>query len=194
MLDSISDVVFMQANTTHNEDINIDLWLQRWKRLIPNFIDWEIKRQQEHTPKLHETVVTVNVNEHFQAYGRLDRVDNNRDGDAIIDYKTGQTPAKKSIINGEQVQLPMYALLNDETNSANTTQVEYVSIGDKNTVKENATIKDVELEDLKKMHLDRLHTFFQSMNQDIPFTAFASDETCQRCDAYGICRKPFWNR
>ncbi len=194
MLTSISEAVFKQEHVTHENNFNNYLWLQRWKRLIPSFIDWEINRQIEHTPREHELAISMPINTQFQAFGRLDRVDNNNSGDAIIDYKTGQTPSKKSVVNGEQVQLPMYALLNDSNASTSTTRAEYVVIGKNNTVKETAIIKDTELEELKKMHLDRLHAFFQSMNENLPFTALANEETCKRCDAFGICRKPFWNR
>ena len=194
ILTSISEAVFKQEHVTYDNNFNNYLWLHRWKRLIPEFINWEINRQRIHTPKEHETAISIPVNTQFRAYGRLDRVDYSDAGDAIIDYKTGQMPSKKNIINGEQVQLPMYALLNDYNNQSNTTQVEYVAIGKNNTVKENAAIKNDELEELKNMHLDRLHVFFQSMNERLPFTALASDESCQRCDAYGICRKSYWNR
>ena len=56
----------------------------------------------------------------LEVHGRLDRVDKSADGYAIIDYKTGLTPTKKSIVAGEQVQLPMYALLNESNTDEKT--------------------------------------------------------------------------
>ena len=141
---------------------------------------------------MHEVNINSNVSQSFEIYGRLDRVDQNHEGDVIIDYKTGITASKKSITNGENVQLPMYALLNDLKHKTHTHQVEFVSIGEKNTVKSNAVIKEDELEQLKKSHLERLQKFSQSLKNKIPFSALANDETCQRCDAFGVCRKPFW--
>jgi len=169
MLRNISEQVFAHSSTSLLEDdFNNSLWLQRWLNLIPKFISWEIK------------------------HGRLDRVDKSDNGFSIIDYKTGLSPTKKSIIAGEQVQLPMYAVLNDHSPDNKTTQVEYVAIGDNNTVKSLAVIKDVELEELKSEHLSRLKSFFDSLNKDTPFTALATDDTCERCSAIGICRKGFW--
>ncbi len=191
-LNDISQKVFSQSDSSqNNEGFHNQLWLQRWLSLIPSFIDWEIKRQFDHKPMLHEKKVELNF-DNANVYGRLDRVDKSTDGYSIIDYKTGQTPSKISVLSGEQVQLPMYALLNDSDENTSTRQVEYVSIGDKNTVRSIVSIKENDLDELKQQHLARLRSFFEDLNKDVPFTALASDETCQRCDAFGVCRKSFW--
>ncbi len=195
MLELISKQVFIQPfDLTTNNDFNSDLWLQRWLNLIPKFIDWEINRQATYTPQQHETSKKITVNHSSQVHGRLDRVDEFEEGFAIVDYKTGISPTKKSIITGEQVQLPMYALLNEDNISQpkTTTQVEFVSIGESNAVKSLAKISGNELDELKTAHLHRLESFFKSLNQDTPFTALATNDTCERCDAFGICRKSFW--
>lgn len=195
MLHSISQQVFKQSIEIETGDsFNNELWLHRWINLIPKFIDWEIKRQSTNTPQQHEVSKKLNINESYQVHGRLDRVDKSTDGYAVIDYKTGFTPTKKSIIAGEHVQLPMYALLNEGNTDEKTSQVEFVAIGDGNTVKSIAMIKDDQLDSLKSEHLQRLQAFFHSLNQDTPFTALATDDTCERCDAYGVCRKSFWQQ
>ena len=191
LLQLISEKVF--SNVSSENDFDNELWLTRWKHLIPHFIDWEIKQQIKHIPKRHEIKVKVDINQSFEVFGRLDRVDSATEGDVIIDYKTGQAASKKSITNGEQVQLPMYAVLNDYANQTQTNQVEFVSIGNKNSVKSTATIHGDELDQLKKQHLERLQEFFHSLNNNIPFSALANDETCQRCDVFGVCRKPYWS-
>ena len=191
----ISKQAFSQStNMGPNDDFNNELWLQRWLNLIPKFIDWEIKRQISYTPHSHEVAKKLYINDSSQIHGRLDRVDKSVDGFSIIDYKTGMTPTKKSIIAGEQAQLPMYALLNESNTNEKTSQVEFIAIGDSNMVKSIAMIKDDQLDNLKNEHFHRLQAFFHSLNQDIPFTALASGETCERCDAFGICRKSFWDR
>lgn len=195
MLRLISKQAFSQStNTELSDGFSNELWLQRWLNLIPKFIDWEIKRQTNYTPYKHEAEKKLNINDTSQIHGRLDRVDKSKDGYAIIDYKTGTTPTKKSIIAGEQVQLPMYALLNENNTNDKTSQVEYVTIGENNIVKSIALIKDEELDHLKSEHLLRLENFFKHLNQDIPFTALATNDTCERCDAAGVCRNSFWNR
>ena len=193
MLFSVSKQVFSRTSAiATDDDFNNELWLQRWLNLIPKFISWEIKRQENYTPQQHEKSKKLNIDESSQVHGRLDRVDKSAKGFAIIDYKTGLTPSKKSIITGEEVQLPMYALLNESNTEKTTTQVEFVSIGESNTVKSLATIKSDELNDLKSEHLHRLQEFFKSLHQDTPFTALATDDTCERCDAFGVCRQSFW--
>ncbi len=195
MLEIISKYVFSQSSKVVGSDgFSNELWLQRWVNLIPKFIDWEINRQANFTPQYHEIPNKITVNDSSQLHGRLDRVDKSQDEFAVIDYKTGFSPTKKSIIAGEKVQLPMYALLNENGSDQKktTTQVEFVSIGEGNTVKSLAKIKGDELDELKAAHLHRLKSFFESINKNAPFTALATDDTCERCDAYGICRKSFW--
>jgi len=194
MLRKISQQVFSQpSDIGPNEDFNNKLWLQRWINLIPNFIDWEINRQLNYTPLHYEASMNYSLDRSSQIHGRLDRVDKSINGFGIIDYKTGLTPTKKSIIAGEEVQLPMYALLNESNTNEKTTQVEFVAIG-VNTVKSIAVIKDNELDDLKREHLHRLKSFFKNINQNTPLIALAKNDTCERCDAFGVCRKSFWDR
>jgi ATP-dependent helicase/nuclease subunit B len=193
MLCLISKQAFSQSTDVQsNEGFNNELWLQRWLNLIPKFIDWEIKRQARYTPQSHEAEKKLSINNSSQVYGRLDRVDKSENGFSIVDYKTGVTPTKKSIMAGEQVQLPMYALLNESNTSEKTSQVEFVAIGDNNTVRSNAVIKNEELEQLKIDHTERLQSFFQQLNQDAPLTALANHDTCKRCTASGVCRNSFW--
>lgn len=205
ILYSISNKVFSQVSETE-DDFNTKLWLHRWLNLIPKFIDWEIKRQAALTPISHEEAKHIMLDESSRVHGRLDRIDKSNDGYAIVDYKTGLTATTKSIIAGEQVQLPMYALLNDAIESDNisenisgsttnrvTSQVEFVSIGKDNAVKSTAIIKQDDLDLLKRKHLSRLQAFFESLNHDTAFTALAGDDICKTCDAFGVCRKSAWD-
>ena len=201
MLCSISNKVFSQTSDSggSEDDFNNALWLHRWLNLIPKFIDWEIKRQASLTPVSHEESKHLMINESTKVHGRLDRIDKSENGYAIVDYKTGLAATKKSIEVGEQVQLPMYALLNDADEGGIpsdiiTSQVEFVSIGKDNSVKSTGMIKADELNNLKSKHLHRLQTFFESLNHDTAFTALANDDTCERCDAFGVCRKSAWDR
>ena len=187
MLISISHHVFKHVIEHRFSD---QLWLQRWLNLIPKFIDWEIQRQVTHTPHKHEAPFERNINATITLNGRIDRIDR-IDGPAsayaIIDYKTGQTPSQKSVVAGEQVQLPMYAFLYENCN-----QVEYVNIGKDNNVKTESTLKDSQLDDLISEHRSRLVEFANALNNDIPFTALADDDTCEWCEVRGLCRKDYW--
>ena len=164
-----------------------EMWLQRWLMLIPKFIKWEIQRQSEFTPVKHEKTLSKNINDIISLRGRVDRIDKSSGGNAIIDYKTGQTPSRKSITAGEQVQLPTYALLDDEC-----CQVEYVTIGKNNTVKTEARIEGDELKELADANQNRLDKICSALMSSSQFTAHADDDTCKQCEVSGLCRKEYW--
>ena len=164
-----------------------EMWLQHWLMLIPKFIKWELQRQNEFTPIKHEKTLSKNINDIISLRGRVDRIDASSSGNAIIDYKTGQTPSRKSITAGEQVQLPTYALLDKDC-----CQVEYVTIGKNNTVKTEARIEGDELQELVDANQNRLDKFCNALNSSTQFTAHADDDTCKWCDISGGCRSDYW--
>lgn len=185
MLVAISKHVFDQYPES---GFSKQLWLQRWLTLIPDFIDWEIQRQNSYIPHEHEIKLEESLTPSASIRGRVDRIDRNDTDYAIIDYKTGSTPTIKTITAGEQIQLPTYALLHE-----NCKQVEYVNIGKNNTVKTEATLKEDQLETLVQEHRRRLTQFFDALKNDNPgFTALAEDDVCDRCEARGLCRKDYW--
>lgn len=86
-------------------------WLSQWLKLIPEYIDWQIKNANEwqfYDAELKSKVAWQNERE---LGGRLDRLDKNDNGLSVIDYKTGQSATIAEIEQGEAVQLPFYALL-----------------------------------------------------------------------------------
>ena len=187
MLISISEYLFDQNTQRGFID---ELWLCRWVKLIPKFIDWEIQRQKTHTPYEHEVSLQKNINSAITLRGRIDRIDRMDEpsgGYAVIDYKTGLTPSTKKILAGEQAQLPAYAMLH-----GNCVQVEYVSIGKNNNVKAEAVIKEGRLQELIMHHQERLVEFSTALLGNTPLKAFTDDETCGYCEARGICRKDYW--
>ncbi len=183
-LNALSKKIFKQQS---KQGLNNELWLKRWLYLIPSFIDWEIKRQENFSPYKHEIPMHKNINNKITIKGRADRIDKFKDNYAIIDYKTGQTPTQKSILIGEEVQLPMYAYL-----SENCSQVEFVSIGKNNTVKSESIIKGKQLEELINQHAKRLNEIEESLSNEIQLAAHAEDNICERCEYKGLCRKGHW--
>jgi len=184
LLAEISDVIFKQHTQVNFNNI---LWLQRWKNLIPSFINWEIKRQSEFSPNSHEYNSQLKISDKLSLKGQIDRIDSSNKTLAIIDYKTGVTPKRMDVISGEKVQLPSYALL-----STNCSRVEYVNIGADNTVSPKAIIKDEELLNLTQQHLVRLKVFAKKLETDMELPALSDDENCDWCDVKGICRKDYW--
>jgi len=47
---------------------------------------------------------------HVKLKGRIDRIDHFENAFAVIDYKTGHVPSRKSIADGTSIQLPVYML------------------------------------------------------------------------------------
>mgnify|MGYP003326727255 CR=1 FL=1 len=156
MLNSISEHVFNQYSERSFSDL---LWLQRWLNLIPEFIDWEIQRQEDYTPYKHEALLQKNIDTTRSLIGRADRIDKSATAYAIVDYKTGQTPSKKNVLAGEQVQLPLYALLHENCN-----QVEYVAIGKDNKVRTESVLKDDQLARLVDEHRNRISEYANTLN------------------------------
>ncbi len=183
-LQAISVEIF---NKFTDQSFSNKLWLQRWLNLIPSFIGWEINRQKNFIPYKHEITLKSDIADKKTLSGRIDRIDQSKAGYAIVDYKTGQTPTKKSILAGEQVQLPMYALLNKDCN-----QVEYIVLGKNNRVKSEAIIKDEQLSELVRQHTKRLSELTNNLENDAKFSAFADDDICEWCEARGLCRKDYW--
>ncbi len=184
LLSSISKQIFNQYVERRFSD---QLWLQCWLDLIPNFIDWEIRRQEVYAPYKHEVSLRINLDATTSLTGRIDRIDKSAEGYAIVDYKTGQTPSQKSVLAGDQVQLPLYAYLN-----GNCSQVEYVTIGKDNSVKTMSVLKDDQLENLIQEHHNRLLEFANTLKNKLRLTALADDDTCERCGVRGLCRKDYW--
>ena len=184
LLAEISEAVFEKHSQLNFNNI---LWLQYWKNLIPRFLDWEVNRQANFIPEKHEYAAQLKISENLLLKGQIDRIDSSNETFSIIDYKTGTTPSKKEITAGEKVQLPSYALLVNNCN-----QVEFVNIGKDHTVKSEAVIKDKELHDLVQLHHNRLNEFSKQLNNEVQLPALSEDESCDWCDAKGLCRKEYW--
>ena len=91
-------------------------------------------------------------------------------------------------MSGELVQLPFYALLDD-----NITQAEYLSVGIKGEVKASATLNEQELTLLKAEHKPRLENLLNALLKQTKLSAQGDDDACRVCDYHGLCRKQHWN-
>lgn len=164
-------------------------WLQRWINNIPAYIQWAIERAKEWHALRGESLLQTPLDENFTLYGQIDRIDSSAQQFAVIDYKTGSTkPSKKSVMSGEVVQLPFYALLDEKI-----TQAEYLSVGIQGEVKASATLNEQELALLKAEHKPRLESLLNALLKQTKLTAQGDDDACRVCDYHGLCRKQHWN-
>ena len=182
-LQDISQAVFakdLEDNFMHRG------WLQRWRQIIPQYIDWQIERAEHWR-------VTATEAAHEKPYrglmlkGRIDRIDHSSDGDSIVDYKTGTTPQQDAVLNGEEVQLPFYALLMDDA----IHQVEYLSL-DANRFGSRTVLQGDELHAIVEQNGERLNALMTELAMGAPLPAWGDELTCRYCPMAGICRRPAW--
>jgi len=178
-------------------------WLRRWQEMIPAYIEWQLKRQQQWRVKSTELNVT---REHGQITlrGRLDRIDAGTDGDSgaptvgIIDYKTGSIPKNADVLSGESVQLPFYALLAEHVGNETITHVEYLALdtatkkGATPMVRAMGTLETETLDTLVQNTAARLDLLVNQMTTGTPIPAWGDEVTCGYCQMSGICRRETW--
>ena len=123
--------------------------------------------------------------------GRLDRIDHDAHGSAIIDYKTGAAlPTQDDVEAGEAVQLPFYALL-AQASAQPVTRVEYVAIkADK--ISAAACLEGEALSKLAHATEQRLIALIQELRSGAPMPAWGDEKTCAWCAMSGLCRKQMW--
>lgn len=182
-LEDISRAVFatdLEDNVLHRG------WLQRWLGQIPAYLDWQIERQQRwQVSQLEQQLTATLAGTTIRLKGRLDRIDRNEEGCAVIDYKTGAAPGQQEVENGEAVQLPFYALLHDRV-----CRTEYLVLD--NNRPRAALLENDSLTALVSANADRLRTTDDEIRRGRSLPAWGDDRTCSYCHMSGICRRGLW--
>ena len=182
-LQDISQAVFakdLEDNYMHRG------WLQRWRLIIPQYIDWQIDRAENWRVIATETAFEKPYRR-LTLTGRIDRIDRRSDGAGIVDYKTGTTPQQDAVINGEEVQLPFYALLADDA----VHQMEYLSL-DATRFGSRTVLQGDELHAIVEQNGERLHTLMTEVAMGATLPAWGDELTCRYCAMAGICRRSAW--
>ncbi len=187
-LSSLSNNIFLsdlENNVLHRS------WLYRWQKHIPAYINWQIQHQQDWSIYLSEKTMEVTLNESLTLYGRLDRIDSNKENNshAIIDYKTGKTARLEDVETGENVQLSTYALLDSEA-----TDVSYLSVDSSyQKVESKSSLSGDELDKNRDKNKQRLTEIFSQLKAQKPTPAWGDDAVCRYCNFSGLCRKQEWS-
>ncbi|VAW75798.1 hypothetical protein MNBD_GAMMA15-2489 [hydrothermal vent metagenome] len=170
------------------ENFEARSWYQQWSRVLPEYLNWEISRRTEWPEHEAEVNVREALTGSLEIGGRIDRLDRNVAGVALVDYKTGKPPTEQQVQEGEAVQLPSYALAVD-----GVIQLGYLKI-EKDTVKP-ATCADAEnLENLLPVLRERLLGLDSALHQHAPLPAWGDNKVCQYCEFDGICRRAMWQQ
>lgn len=90
-----------------------------WKPRMETALEWFIEQQENRTPGIREilceqegTMILHTAGGEFRLRCFADRIDVRKDGTAaLIDYKTGEVPAEKSVLAGYSPQLPLEAAI-----------------------------------------------------------------------------------
>ncbi|CAM3815457.1 PD-(D/E)XK nuclease family protein [Polynucleobacter arcticus] len=197
------------------DDARVTGTLRDWQKQIPNFVDWQLKREadgwQYHDAELPVGfMVTMTdpdgVQREIGIAGRADRFDvnaNNPTAAAVIDYKNqGITKIKKRAERLlDDPQLLIYArAVNENAIAAHLPgrtieQAEWVSLKADLKKAEDKIVRAYSVEQMPEM----MEQFSDQLNEDLevlwarkPMKAFAPDSVCQYCEARGICRKGMW--
>ena len=183
LLQQITDTVFtrkVEDNFEHRA------WRNRWRALIPGYVDWQLSRQADWTFRQAELQQVVALGNGRELKGRLDRIDSGTAGDAIIDYKTGNPPKQADVDSGEKVQLSSYALLTDTPPA----RVEYLKLDGK--VTSGASLEGEALDALGDAVRRRLVQLLDDIGQGAPLPAWGDSRTCEYCPMDGLCRRQSW--
>ncbi len=183
MLHAVSTAVFakdLEDNFEHRG------WLQRWRQVIPGYIDWQIERNQQWLVQAVEHSEKRALSERLTLKGRLDRIDNSATGLGIIDYKTGAVRRQEDVDNGEDVQLCSYSLLLDTV-----ARVEYLQL-DAARAQVKAQLEGAALTELAQSVGDRLLHVTDALLHGTALPAWGDAATCARCSLEGVCRRESW--
>lgn len=188
LLEEISHAVFaddLEDNFLHRG------WLQRWLEKIPDYLDWQIAREEAgRVDTVEADLRTEGFAPQLELQGRLDRIDQQHGDLAVVDYKTGAIPGEEEVLSGEAVQLPFYALLAQQQQLA-VNQVEYLALEGRK-LGSQVVLQGEELEQLREATAQRLITLQREMAQSRGLPAWGDEAICRYCHMEGLCRRSVW--
>ncbi len=168
-------------------------WLARWKPLIAQYLDWQRAREADGWrfragEVKRELQIETPEGRTLNLIGRIDRVDSGANGAvSVIDYKTQrqETLKRKVAEAGEDVQLPVYALLWGGPIAAAL----FLSL-EREGVKDIALTEDINA--LAHETRERLGVLYDALHNGTTLPAQGVDAVCQYCEMDGLCRRSHW--
>ena len=167
-------------------------WYYLWQSVIPAYVDWQGRRNQQWRVAQTERQYEHRLSEHVSIKGRLDRIDQSDKDIAILDYKTGATPSLREILAGEAVQLPFYALLINEEIQGAIQRVEYLKLDDADKLETSCTLEGEQIEQLGNELSERLTGIMAQLHEGAGLPAWPDDKSCSYCDMQTLCRRQVW--
>jgi ATP-dependent helicase/nuclease subunit B len=125
--------------------------------------------------------------------GRLDRIDANADGAAmLIDYKTGNRAKVKQRVAEplEDTQLAFYAALLTAERHEQPPRAIYLSLVERDTPK---PIEHAEVALSAALLIDGLSSDLAALRAGAGAPALGEGEVCETCEMRGLCRRDHWS-
>lgn len=175
---------FMERLTPSPSNI---VFRERWRSIARRYLERQKSFENHQIIVESEQQVEHRVDKGLMLSGRIDRMDEDQDGNHIvIDYKTGSRKIPEDEVqSGEQVQLTSYALMTGPVERA-----EYWWLSQ--DPQKEIPLTSVEGEFLealgRKVH-NRLHEMFQDLRASHEMPAHGNEAACAFCFAQGVCRK-----
>lgn len=183
MLTTISKAVF---RFSVEENFQARSWLKQWLLIAPAYIQWEVRRQQQWHLRSVEFEGRKPITTQLDIKGRIDRIDEQAEGIAVVDFKTGTPPRAADVICGEAVQLTSYALLAGEQ----VAQLDYLEL--KDDTKMLTCAEGESLQQLLAATLARLADLDASIQAGRSLPAWGDPKVCRYCEFDGVCRRAMW--
>jgi ATP-dependent helicase/nuclease subunit B len=169
-------------------------WALRWEARIPAYLDWQTGREQAGWRWLDGELwrtreIELDGGRSLTLKGRIDRVDTRSDDGeeacAVLDYKTQSHAGlqKKLAAPGEDVQLPVYALLL----GGPVVEAAFVPVDDEGV----KTVEQENIYALSKATGERLRALFNALYRGAALPAQGSTQACAWCEMSGLCRKDY---
>lgn len=183
-LQAHSDAVFAQYTARNFMD---QAWRLRWTKRLESYLDWQLEREAAGWQvDAHETTCEVPVRLHdgrtLVLKGRIDRLDRKAGEQAVIDYKTQTIKAlKDKLKDGDEVQLPFYALLQE----GRPVEASFLALDDE-------AVQAVVQPELvaEAARIDALiRDVFTRIAEGERLPAMRPQALCGHCEMRGVCRK-----
>ncbi|MGE5027032.1 MAG: PD-(D/E)XK nuclease family protein [Betaproteobacteria bacterium] len=170
-------------------------WALRWEQRIPAYLDWQRERERSgwrwsEGEVKRELELALDQGRTLTLKGRIDRVDvrsdDGVDAYAVLDYKTQSRDdlRKKLRLPGEDVQLPVYALLLADA----VVEAAFVPLDEKDGIR---AVPQDDLYVLSEEVKQRLGDIFNQLYRGAPLPSQGRGADCARCEMGGLCRKDY---
>ncbi len=168
-------------------------WRWQWQALQGAYLKWQAAHEAQGWrfqagEQAADVMFELGEGLQLRLHGRIDRIDQTPDALAVIDYKLRDKNAlaEQLATPGEDVQLPVYALLAGNSVS----KAAYLSF-------HKGQVQLVPTEDVQTLAEQvgqRLQSIFQSLHAGAGLPAQGTPSVCTYCEMEGLCRRSYWTK